>query len=385
MAFLVVSIDGADWKDWVNISKFLSLSEPSFAVKNVQGTFPTDTYPSHVSIMTGDYPIHHGVIANVKDDSGCWNREHSIIKSETIMQSAKKAGLKVASISWPVTLGLDIDILFPEIWPPEERNAQIQAYRDNTRGLGEYFDRNIDSLESFAGRDLDTFSSNLAIDILGNQHPDLMFLHLAALDCKKHNCNCDTDPLDDAYVFLAKLLSNIIAEADGYDYVFLSDHSQKPCKRKFSLEAASRHIGIEPCFTTEPYGLYSYIYTDDEPRTLECIEKIKRQFPSSIGEVVPKREAQMRWNMDGEFSFVLESGEGIYLTRGNDVYSSIEPDTFSQSAHGYFPEKGPSAFFAAYCKELKGSIYEKSSIINIAPTIASILNLEFSADGKSLI
>ena len=385
MPLLVVSIDGADWKDWGIISSVLSLSEPSFAVKNVEGTFPTDTYPSHVSIMTGTWPKHHGVIANVKDDSGCWNREHSIIKSETILQRAKKSGLKVASISWPVTLGLDIDILFPEIWPPMDRVGQIKAYRENIRGIDDFLNANIDSLSSFAGRDLDTFSANLAIDILEKQRPDLIFLHFAALDCKKHNCDCSRDTLDDAYDFMAGLLRRIIASSSGYDCIFLSDHSQRPCERKFSIEAASKQIGLNACFTTEPYGLYSYIYTDNEEETLKCIEKIKSEFPDAIGEVVSKRDAEKRWNIDGRYSFILESGEGIYLTKGDDIYSTIKKNTFSQSAHGYFPEKGPYAFLAAYCKGLKGSMDEKSSIINIAPTIASILNLEFYADGKSLI
>ena len=77
----------------------------------VQSVFPSLTYPSHTPIITGALPIHHIIyfnnVVDGKDGQGIWN--DSLIKVQTIWTALHNAGLKSASVMWPVTVGAAID------------------------------------------------------------------------------------------------------------------------------------------------------------------------------------------------------------------------------------------------------------------------------------
>src|SRR3569832_971344 len=68
---LVISVDGLDWRylrdadalglKLPNIRKLLSRSQ---GADGVVGVWPTVTWPSHTSMLTGAPPFRHGILAN---------------------------------------------------------------------------------------------------------------------------------------------------------------------------------------------------------------------------------------------------------------------------------------------------------------------------------
>ncbi|MGA2339940.1 MAG: alkaline phosphatase family protein, partial [Terracidiphilus sp.] len=86
----------------------------------VVGIWPTITYPSHTTLITGVWPVEHGIYNNHEFDPfqqyfEAWNWYASEIRAPTLWEVAHHAGLRTASVGWPVSVGAtDVDYLIPE-------------------------------------------------------------------------------------------------------------------------------------------------------------------------------------------------------------------------------------------------------------------------------
>jgi Type I phosphodiesterase / nucleotide pyrophosphatase len=85
----------------------------------VIGVLPTVTYPSHTTLITGVEPAVHGIYDNQIFDpenrsNGAWFWYARSIKVPTLPTAARARGLRAAAVTWPVTIGMDLDYLAPE-------------------------------------------------------------------------------------------------------------------------------------------------------------------------------------------------------------------------------------------------------------------------------
>ncbi len=63
---ILISFDGFRW-DYVNrgiTPNFDFIKEAGVSAKSLRPCFPSKTFPNHISIVTGMYPEHHGIISN---------------------------------------------------------------------------------------------------------------------------------------------------------------------------------------------------------------------------------------------------------------------------------------------------------------------------------
>src|ERR1017187_335849 len=128
-SLLLISIDGLR-PDYVLQADAHGLKIPHLRrilregahASGARGVLPTVTYPSHTTIVTGDWPAKHGIYTNTTFDSlgknfaaGYWDAED--IAVPTLWEAAAKAGLTVGSVSWPVSVGAkEIRYNVPEYW-----------------------------------------------------------------------------------------------------------------------------------------------------------------------------------------------------------------------------------------------------------------------------
>jgi ectonucleotide pyrophosphatase/phosphodiesterase family protein 5 len=110
---ILISFDGFRW-DYVDrgiTPHFDYIKEHGVAAKSLRSSFPTTTFPNHISIITGMYPEHHGIISN-----NFWNyfnnthysmsdtiatRSAVWYKGEAFWETAERQGIKTASYFWP--------------------------------------------------------------------------------------------------------------------------------------------------------------------------------------------------------------------------------------------------------------------------------------------
>lgn len=102
-------------------------------------SFPSVTFPNHISLVTGMYPGHHGIVANTLWDPAR-QEEFSMSKASTdgtwykakpLWVIAEEQGVRSASMFWPSS-DAEIDGIRPSAWfkydggvPNEERVAHV--------------------------------------------------------------------------------------------------------------------------------------------------------------------------------------------------------------------------------------------------------------------
>lgn len=126
---LLISVDGLNPKlifeaetyglNIPNITKLFILNG-TYSRKGAKGVFPTFTYPSHQSMITGTHPAKHGISNNSVFDpfnihQGAWNWFVSD-KVKNLWECAKENGYVSASVLFPTSVGAKGDFIIPEFW-----------------------------------------------------------------------------------------------------------------------------------------------------------------------------------------------------------------------------------------------------------------------------
>ena len=220
----------------------------------VIGVWPTVTYPSHTTLVTGVLPAEHGILANLQFDprhrfEDAWFWYASEVRVPTLWQAAHEKGLTTASIGWPVTVGATgIDYLIPEYWrsigptddlDPSERS--LIAAMSLPSGL-------LARLQSSAGPYMkgndttvhgDDIKTRYALELLHQNKPAFMTVHLSSLDDAEHDhgvfspeANRSLEAID---TMVAALASAARANDPSTVLVVVSDHGFTPMHHEINL------------------------------------------------------------------------------------------------------------------------------------------------------
>src|SRR5579884_338769 len=219
---LVISVDGMRSRFYMNpppsaqIPNLLRLKKAGSFAEAVEGVYPTLTYPSHTTIVTGCLPAQHGIYTNLSSRTAGknpydWFWFARSIKCVTLWGEARSHGLTTASITWPVTTGADIDWDVPEI---------LKALGSPQGRLSE-----------------DSLRVRLAVYVLEKHKPDLMLVHLADLDEAEHHrgpasseAAAILSQVDGHIGKILKAVQDAGLEADT-DVFIVSDHGFLPIRR----------------------------------------------------------------------------------------------------------------------------------------------------------
>jgi len=107
---ILISIDGfrPDYLD-LGVTPTLSALAAGGVTAAMRPSFPSKTFPNHWTLVTGEVPDHHGIVANTMEDTArpgetftmesddpfWWNA------AEPIWVTAEKAGIRTATMFWP--------------------------------------------------------------------------------------------------------------------------------------------------------------------------------------------------------------------------------------------------------------------------------------------
>ena len=267
---VVISIDGLR-PDYIteadahgakvpNLRRFLK--EGAYAA-GVEGVVPTVTYPSHTTLMTGVWPVKHGIFANTTFDplqknvqGWYWYAED--IRVPTLWDAAAKAGRTTASVQWPVTVGAHITWNIPEFWRANTEDDAKLLRAVSTPGLlaeaqgelGPYSGGTDTTVEADRNR------GRYATWILEKKHADVLTLHLIALDHIEH----ETAPFSAEAVAVLEALDTVIGSvreaaerlAPEHSYVaVVSDHGFARTEAQLDLFPAFRDAKL---FTVDDKG-----------------------------------------------------------------------------------------------------------------------------------
>jgi predicted AlkP superfamily pyrophosphatase or phosphodiesterase len=239
---LVISVDGmganfylwaAQKADLPNLKRLRA--EGSFA-EGVEGVYPSVTYPSHTTIVTGRMPAEHGIYSNVSvrdpaNRSEDWFWYAKDIKVPTLWDEVRRAHLTSAAVSWPVTVGAAIDWNVPEIWQAGRMGVVDMPFMEqhSTPGL---IHEALGSLPPSANQD--EVRTRLAVYLLKQHRPNLLLIHFENPDHTEHSFGPKTPQAADALAkvdgHIGKLIQAVRSAgmASSTDIFIVSDHGFLP-------------------------------------------------------------------------------------------------------------------------------------------------------------
>ena len=251
---LVISVDGLDWRYLrdrdrlgLQIPTLRKLLAKSQLADGVVGVWPTVTWPSHTSMMTGLRPDQHGILANAggRLDLSLSYWSAAKIKVPTLWQCAAKAGLTTAAVNWPVTATANITWNLPEIYEKRDGDSSDLETVDHygTPGLVAEITR---AHPSFGYRWLDDRTKTIAaIYLLKTKKPDLMLLHLAETDSEQHEEGPFTPHAMAVLERSDELIGDILkALPKGYDVALVSDHGFEAVDHIANLKVMASADGV---------------------------------------------------------------------------------------------------------------------------------------------
>ncbi len=217
-AVLLVSIDGfrADYLDRPQARQLRRLANQGVRARWLTPVFPSKTFPNHYSIVTGLYPVHHGIVSNTMLDPASGRRfriddplsvrDSSWWGGEPIWVTAVKQGLRSATFFWPGSEAA-VEGIRPTWWKRYDSRV-----RNATRVR-----QVIDWLSAPAG-----------------QAPALVTLYFSDVDHAGHEFGPDAPQTDSAIARVDAAIGRLLAGLDQrglaarVDLIVVSDHGMAP-------------------------------------------------------------------------------------------------------------------------------------------------------------
>lgn len=366
---------------------------------------PTVTWPNHTAMVTGvNASKHHvvvnGLIVNQREDTppkiDADAPKSLLVAVPTVYDAAHQAGLTTAEVDWvAITKADGITWRFPEKPDPDGAIEQ-DLVREGvlSREDLEHFGK-----PSQAWRD--RIYTQAAIDIIRRHHPDLMLLHLLALDGIEHKTGFDNDSGKNTIAFLDDRVKDVVdavraaGDLDRTTFLIVSDHGQQSVFKHINGDVLLRDAGLNGQMSTNPSfcipeGGFALIY--QKHTTPQSIEALKAAFSGKQGVravLTPQEAAAQGWPVPSQTTQapdLLVYAENGYAFAGGDSSQAIT-DVKEVGAHGY-PNTEPlmKAIFIAWGTGIsrKEGLPEFDNIA-VAPTIADLLQLKMEhIDGKAL-
>ena len=379
----------------------------------VTGVWPTVTYPSHTTLVTGVTPAEHGIPTNLAFDpqreyKDAWYWYGRQIRVPTLWDIAHAAGRVTASVGWPVTVGAPhIDYLIPEFWRgagvsgssnPADREligalSRPDGLLERMRpAVGEYMMGNDTTLRG------DLIKTRFAIEILREHKPGFMTIHLSSLDDAQHahgtyspEANGDLEQID-------SLLAQLAAAARSSDQTAIvtvvSDHGFENLSHSVDLTVPFRqaglldetpdpitHAGKVTAWKAQPWnsgGMAAIMMHDPDDRAAalavqELLSKLAADPNNGIAAVKGAEEIRQAGAFPGAaFLVVFQPG---YYAAVHSTGKMVAEISDTRGGHGFSPEYAEmrSAFFI----EGRGIAEHRNlgliDMRQIAPTLAQLM------------
>lgn len=422
LRLLVIAVDGLR-PDYVlqadqhglripNLRRFL---REGVHATGVRGVTPTVTYPSFTTILTGASPARHGIVANTTFDplernAGGWFWYAQDIRVPTLWDVVASAGLKTASVHWPVSVGARVTWNLPQIWrtgTPDDRKlvtalASAGLVKELEETIGEPYANGID--ESIEG---DENRARFAVRLLEARRPNVMTAYFTALDHEQHETGplsrSDFSVLERIDAIIGRLLDAAARMGDGRAFVaVVSDHGFEAIERDVNLRTAFRSAGLLT-FAEEgadkPSDWRATVWTNGASAAVILKDPADSRTRADVKALLARLSADpangIRRVLEGEAisklggypdaSFVIDLEPGFQF--GNRTTGVLVTQRGRGGMHGYLPDNpNMRASFLLLGPGIRaGASLGEIDMRDVGPTLASLIGLELpGAEGRAL-
>ncbi|MGC9994060.1 MAG: alkaline phosphatase family protein [Terriglobia bacterium] len=402
---LVVSVDGMGASLYqllaakVHIPNLARLRQEGSYAEGVLGVYPTVTYPSHTTIVTGRMPAEHGIYSNLSSreagkNPGDWFWFAKAIKTPTLWDEANAHRLSSGAVFWPATAGAPIYWDIPEIWDPQKPLQVDPVYVAKYATPGLLFEALLEIGPPKAGQELDVTRARLATFILKKYKPDLLLVHLCDLDGVEHqfgpNSSQAAATLEKIDGHIGELLAADEAAglADSTDVFIVSDHGFLPVGAEIQPNVLLVKAGLLTAdekgnltggriATLANGGSFFIYWPQSQDLRSEVSEALKPLRKSGALWGVLDRAALKDLGAEPAAQMALEASTGYEFGSGaaGDVISSGRKIT---GTHGYLPfRRELESSFIAWGPDIKAGVdLHTIRMTEIAPTILKAMGID---------
>lgn len=421
---VLISIDGLAafyWNDpAVKAPTLRTLGARGVVAGRMEAVFPSTTWPTHVSLVTGVRPARHGVVANRILNRATGQPEDltgdpiydagALLQVPTVYDAAHAAGLGTAAIDWPATRNaatLDFNLPFFKSQAVFETQTAPAVWAE-LRALGYPVDRQGEWAAQPQRFLKDAMVGDLAARVFRSREPGLLLVHFLCADSFQHLYGPRSPEAYWAIEYIDGLIGRFLGtlppgELDDRTTIFVvSDHGFLPVSREIRVNLHLRRLGLLEVgaggkigggarFVVNSGAGWIYALGDGEAggiapdlgRELAGIEGVARVVTgddfAGVGLPAPGEHRHV-----GEL--MLEAEEGYCFVEdaeGDEVVGVSR----HRGTHGQLPTRPDlGAFFLAAGAGIgQGRSIAAVSSRDVAPTIAHVLGVAMKpGDGRVL-
>lgn len=366
---VMVSLDGFryDFLEKYGATHLLAIAKRgAFAPKGMVPSYPSLTFPNHLTLITGLYPEHHGIVANsfydpekkakysLSDEKAI--EDPSWYSGVPLWSLAEKQGMRSACFFWPAS---DTEIA-------GERPSYYLRFDDK---IDE--DRRVEQILAW-------------LRLPEEKRPHFLTLYFANVDHAGHDFGPESSQAAAAVkrvdALVGKLETGLAATHLPVDLIVVSDHGMQRIEGGWiTLDKYADLSG----FDTAGWQLYPKTEAD----AAKAYQKLKA---ASADFLVYRRKdvpAGLHYDSNPREGDPVVVANGPYAIRVHTPPAGKEDKPPTPGAHGFDPRKVPTmrAIFLAEGPDIKpGATLEPFENVNVYPLVAHILGLQIGKVDGSL-
>ncbi len=362
---ILISWDGVrhDYPDRGRFPALARMQRDGVRAERLIPVFPTNTFPNHVSLVTGTHPDRHGIVNNVFTDRERgrydYSPDASWIQAEPIWVAAERQGVRTAIYFW---VGSETD------WNGVGATYRVSPF-DTRVGEAE----KVDQLLAW-------------LDLPEAERPRLLISWWHGADAVGHRKGPDHPDVAAAVAEQDAQLGRLFEGLDARDawghttVILVSDHGMTPVSGWVDPGAALERAGVAA--RVEPFSATAHVYLE-EPGSLEAAEAALSALEGAEvyrGNALPP---ELR------FSHLTRTGDLVLIARPPRTFR--EPTHvkllgillgrlwgWHPGLHGFRPDHPDmsAVFFALGRGVARGVSLGPVRSIDVAPTVARLLSIE---------
>jgi predicted AlkP superfamily pyrophosphatase or phosphodiesterase len=331
---LLVSFDAFRW-DYLNRGLTPNLDKVKtngVSALSLRPSFPSKTFPNHLSIITGMYPEHHGIIANNFEDPFKKSyyrmsdtisvRDAKWYSGEAFWETAERQGITTASYFWPGS----------EVLLNYRRPTYFQTYEHNRP-----YELRINGVMNW-------------LKLPSEKRPHFITLYFHETDSQAHEFGPDSPETTQSIKVIDNLAGQIfkmleeIKMVDSVNVIFVSDHGMTEISKDRSINIEKivsspncKFVDSGPMMFVEPE-------TDKLTDVYNQLKKNENHFKVYLRNEVPAFYYYNDNPLIGSIVLIADLGwslvsnrTGERMSKGNHGYDNNQLDM-----HGIFLATGPN-------------------------------------------
>lgn len=387
---LWISVDGfrGDYVDRGKSPFLESLMAHGQFSREMMPVFPSLTFPSHVSEVTGVLPGVHGIISNKYLDTTTGelfnlSTQPQALRAEPIWFTATRQGVRTAALDWPLSGGQD---RLPDgTLRSAYFNAEFDPDLTDRERLGQLVTR-------YRG-DFDTAAAKQPLQLLMG--------YACGVDKAGHKVGPHSAAVDVAVAEMDQLLFEIVgqvaktfdermssAEGDALWVLITTDHGMSTVEQVVNVDHLMGDDAVPEAVFSATSGGLANVYLNRVPASQR--EAVKEQILANVRKfpfagVWKREDLPAKWSYDapgrtGDLVISLDKGYTFGWREGLTIAPVADDIKFPRGMHSYDPVEDAEMrgvfVLARWGSKSAARDLGPFDSLRIHPTVAKLLNIQ---------